>query len=129
DNKNLIVSTRADAIVRYEAVDQTINPRAIANILNFSSNLAPETIFRRVLRLQPGTTLIATNQGVRTVKYWDMRYSAGGDSREAQLSRQLEETVERAVRSHVKQDRFEEIGAFLSGGTDSSTVVGMLSRM
>jgi asparagine synthase (glutamine-hydrolysing) len=129
DCRLLLISSRADSIVRYDGVDQTINPRAIANVLNFSSNLAPETIFQKVRRLSPGTTLIAADRTVRTGKYWDMRYGVGDDANEGRLSRQLEETVECAVRTSVGEEPFEQTGAFLSGGTDSSTVVGMMSRM
>src|ERR1035438_668829 len=48
---------------------------------NFSSNLAPETIFRKVRRLSPGTMLIVADGQVRTRKFWDMQYGTGRDSR------------------------------------------------
>jgi asparagine synthase (glutamine-hydrolysing) len=129
DGKLVVVSTRADSIVRHHGVDAEINPKAIANVLNFSANMAPETIFRKVLRLSPGTALIATEGGCRAEKYWDMRYGVGDEKDEDRLSRQLEETVERAVRTQVGANSLDEAGAFLSGGTDSSTVVGMMSRI
>ena len=128
DQKVLLVASRVDALALPD-LDLAVNPRAVANVLNFSSNLAPETIFAKVHRLVPGTILIARDGEIRTQKYWDMRYGVGNDSNEARLSRELESVVEASVAAHCKDDSFTSLGAFLSGGTDSSTVVGMMSRM
>ncbi len=124
----VVIATRIDALVRSGEVDTQINPHAIPNILNFTANLAPETIFSRVQRLVPGGLLSAGDGGVRVRKYWDMRYGVGTDFDEERLSRKLEAVVEESVAAHCKSDSSSELGAFLSGGTDSSTVVGMMSR-
>jgi asparagine synthase (glutamine-hydrolysing) len=124
----LMVATRIDALAR-SGIDLKVNPRAIVNYLNFTSNLAPETIFTEVHRLQPGMILIAEGGKIRLEKYWDMRYGVGSDTDEGRLSRTLESMVERAVAVHCRNDSFSSLGAFLSGGTDSSTVTGMMSRM
>jgi asparagine synthase (glutamine-hydrolysing) len=124
----LVVSSRVDALARGTGLDSDVNPRAIANILNFSSNLAPETIFTRVHRLGPGERLIFERGQLRVEKYWDMSYGLGDGTDEATLSRKLEAVVERSVSAHCRQLVSERTGAYLSGGTDSSTVVGMMAR-
>jgi asparagine synthase (glutamine-hydrolysing) len=124
----VLIGSRVDALVRTGDVDPAINPRAIANVLNFTADLAPETIFSRIRRLEPGTVLVISNGQVRPVKYWDMRYGLEQDTDEARLSRELEAVVETSVAAHTKADSFAGLGAFLSGGTDSSTVVGMMTR-
>ena len=50
DKDVLAVASRVDALAGCGVVDQRINPKAIANVLNFTSNLAPETIFAGVDR-------------------------------------------------------------------------------
>ena len=125
----LLVASRLDALTRVPGVPTDVNPRAIANVLHFGSNLAPETIFRDLRRLTPGSILIGGDRGTSVHHYWDMRYGAGGNADEKSLARELEETVQQAVTANARQDAFSEIGAYLSGGTDSSTVVGMLSRL
>jgi asparagine synthase (glutamine-hydrolysing) len=129
DEKVLMIASRVDALARTGEIGLDINPRAIVNVLNFSANLAPETIFTKVQRLIPGAILHASDRGTRVEKYWDMRYGVGDDSNESRLSQKLEAVVQESVGSHAKADRFAGVGAFLSGGTDSSTVVGMMTRV
>jgi asparagine synthase (glutamine-hydrolysing) len=129
DGKTLMVASRAHALVASGDVDLTINPHAIPNLLNFSMNLAPETIFTKVHRLPPGCLLLAAEGPPVVKQYWNMRYGVAGDTNENRLSKELESLFERCVAAHCNNEPFEGIGAFLSGGTDSSTVVGMMSRM
>jgi asparagine synthase (glutamine-hydrolysing) len=125
----LLVGSRIDALLRASGISPEINLRAIANFLNFGVNLLPETILQNVQRLAPGTLLVASEGKTRIERYWNMRYGVGDDSNEKRLSRQLEEVVEKAVAANCKDDEFSGVGAYLSGGTDSSTVVGMMSRL
>jgi asparagine synthase (glutamine-hydrolysing) len=128
DEKVFCIASRVDALARSGEADLEINPRAIANVLNFSANLAPETIFTKVQRLIPGAMLRVSDRQTRVEPYWDMRYGIGEDSSEARLSRELERVVESSVADHCKDDPTAEVGAYLSGGTDSSTVLGMMTR-
>ncbi|HUI51572.1 MAG TPA: asparagine synthase-related protein [Terriglobales bacterium] len=125
----LAVASRIDALLRTGEVAAEVNPRAIANFMNFGVNLAPETVFEKVRRLAPGTILIASERSTRVEPYWDMRYRVGADTNEHALAGQLESVVADAVTAQVRHDDFGSLGAFLSGGTDSSTVVGMMSRL
>jgi asparagine synthase (glutamine-hydrolysing) len=127
DGKTLLVASRADAL-RAGASGLRINPRAVANVLNFSVNITPETIFTGVRRLPPGTRLLASARQTREDCYWDLRYGAGRDGNEGRLSRELESILERSVADHCADQPSAQIGSFLSGGTDSSTVVGLMTR-
>ncbi|MGA7238030.1 MAG: asparagine synthase-related protein [Bryobacteraceae bacterium] len=129
DKNVLMIASRVDALARTGEIGLDINSRAIVNVLNFSANLAPETIFRQVQRLIPGAILHASDRGTRVEKYWDMRYGVGDDSSVSRLSQKLESVVQESVECHAKSDRLAGMGAFLSGGTDSSTVVGMMTRV
>jgi|SRR5579864_1213874 len=124
----LLVASRIDALLESGSIEREINPRAIANVLNCGASLAPETIFRTVRRIPPGTMLVATEEHTHSHQYWDMRYGVETGLNEAGLSRKLEALVEESVAAHYKTDSPAMAGAFLSGGTDSSTVVGMMAR-
>lgn len=128
DSNVLLVATRIDALVRSGDIAVKVNPRAIANVLNFTTNLAPETALTNVSRLLPGTLLLASETNTQVKAYWDMRYGLVDGTRESRLSKELESAVEHSVADHCKDDPAQSVGAFLSGGTDSSTVVGMIDR-
>jgi asparagine synthase (glutamine-hydrolysing) len=129
DSRMLALASRIDALLRTGEIAAAVNPRAIANILTYGVNLAPETAFHCVRRLAPGTMLNASEKGTHVEPYWDMRYGTGSDSNEGRLSARLEAVVEQAVAANMRDDAGTDLGAFLSGGTDSSTVVGMMSRV
>lgn len=123
----VLVASRIDALLRAGECAADVNPRAIANFVNFGVNLAPETIVQQIRRIPPGTMLLARRGESRLQQYWDMRYNAE-DEREGErkLSERLENLVERAVAARARTNG--SIGAYLSGGTDSSTVLGMMTR-
>ena len=121
-------ASRVDCLARTGEIATTINPKAIANVLNFSSNLGPETIYRQVQRLSAGSVLVAS-AGVTTLrKYWDMRYGVACRAREQELCTELESTLQSSVALQCGNQPNSELGAFLSGGTDSSTIVGLMTR-
>jgi asparagine synthase (glutamine-hydrolysing) len=129
DGKVLLVASRIDALMASGEVSNDIDPRAIANYLNYSVNLGPGTIFSKVTRIPPGNFLLASDGQIRCQRYWDMRYGGDPGASESDLSRKLESVVQEAVAIQCQTADFSELGAFLSGGTDSSTVVGMMSRL
>jgi asparagine synthase (glutamine-hydrolysing) len=125
----LLVATRIEGLMASGEVPRTVNPRAIATYLNYTVNFAPDTIFSGIARLLPGHTLMASGKHWTVKRYWDMRYEADHMAGERELSRRLYAAVEDAVRSQTQGAEPNRVGAFLSGGTDSSTVVGMMSRV
>lgn len=131
ESDRLFFSSRIDALMRTGEVDSAINPRAIPNVLNYTANLAPETIYRRVKRLAPGTIVTAINGRVDFRAYWDVRYA--DSSRSAQSLDAMGDSVRRIVGDSVGScwgaEGSEAVGAFLSGGTDSSAVVGLMSGL
>src|ERR1035437_133061 len=130
DARLLVVASRIDAVLGCGGVPRDINPRGIAKYLTYTVNLAPDTIFSEVRRLLPGHFLLASDAQCRTQRYWDMQYNFARGADERSLSLKLESLVEQSVRTHCKQEEeFLRLGAYLSGGTDSSTVVGMMSRL
>ena len=69
DDNVFCIASRVDALTRCGEVDLEINFRSIANVLNFSTNLAPETIFTKVHRLIPKTILIVSDRQLRIEHY------------------------------------------------------------
>ena len=109
--------------------DGCIDPQAILEYLLYTSIPSPRTAFAGVYKLPPAHCLVIDRSGVRLEPYWDMGYAEErGGTR--QWARRLRREIEETVRRHVAAEEDpESIGAFLSGGTDSSTVSGMIGRI
>lgn len=91
---------------------------------------APFSIFRQFRKLAPAHWLLLDESGLTVQRYWDFRQvipeRRWETRREDDLLDELDEMLSRSVRSRMVSDA--PLGAFLSGGIDSSTVVAMMAR-
>jgi asparagine synthase (glutamine-hydrolysing) len=88
---------------------------------------APQTIYRSIWKLPPGHLLVAENGRVRTRRYWDLTFTGDGDAtREDEYLERLDALVNESVRLRLVSD--VPLGAFLSGGIDSSVVVAAMAE-
>jgi asparagine synthase (glutamine-hydrolysing) len=133
DGRRLIFASEIKAILCDPDVPREIDREALDLYLTLNYVPAPWTIFRNIRKLLPGTYLLANKEGIRIESYWDILPDSGvpvsppnhrkpmeGYKRE--LYYLLEEAVKRMLISDVP------LGAFLSGGIDSSIIVGLMSR-
>jgi asparagine synthase (glutamine-hydrolysing) len=114
---------RADEV---PVLDRGLDTQSIYDYLHFHMIPAPSTVFRNVFRLPGGHALTVCNGSSQVCAYW--RHEFVEDHRVDFKSAKSEflRLVEDAVRRQVLEGR---VGSFLSGGTDSSTVAGMLRRV
>ena len=103
-----------------------LNPQALHEYLNLRIITPPRSMFRRIHKLPPGHHLIYRDGVLRIEPYWslDFRHKHRGGFRE--LLDALEDQLTQTVRYHLVSD--VPVGAFLSGGLDSSLIVAMMSR-
>ena len=101
---------------------------AVFDYLNFGYVPAPTSIYADVHRVEPGC-LVTVEHGALTVsRYWDLAYAEQAlDLDEA--GRRTVQLSEAAVARALGSDGLKRTGAFLSGGTDSSTIVGLMTRL
>ena len=119
-------STPQAVLAAAEAAGE-IDPTAVFHYLNFGFVPTPHAIFRRVRRLPPGHVLLAGEGWMRLAPFWDVAYTERSMPVESTATR-LRRLAEWAVRLALRGAEAKTTGAFLSGGTDSSTVVGLMAR-
>jgi asparagine synthase (glutamine-hydrolysing) len=98
---------------------------AVYQYLNLGFVPSPETIHRDVRKLQPGSYLHWDGTGARVGRYWQMNYPEDLPAQADKLARGLREHLRQAVRVTLRGLERAPTGCYLSGGTDSSTVLGM----
>ncbi len=106
-------------------VELEVDITAIADLFAFFYIPGPKTIYRAVHSLDPGTYLRVDQYGICQVKYWDLKEGQLFLSTEQEYEEQLLAILRESVKSHLLSD--VPVGAFLSGGVDSSSVVALMS--
>src|SRR5215469_1150113 len=104
-----------------------VNHQALLEYLHFGYVLDPDTAFRKIHKLPGGHLLEFENDQIRVRKYWDIaEYSTYEPRSEPECLEELEHRLAEAVKIRLISD--VPLGAMLSGGTDSSTVVALMAR-
>jgi len=104
-----------------------INGEALRQYLTLRVIAPPRSMYARVKKLPPGHTLSFQNGQVKQERYWDLRYEPVTGASEAEVLDELERRMLETVRYHLVSD--VPVGAFLSGGLDSSLVVAMMRKV
>ena len=115
------------ALRAYPGLDAAIDPSALAAYLRFAYVPAPASIYRNIQKLRPAHILTIPAQGPAQVDcYWDLEsFARNGQDRPSEESLDdLHELIRDAVRCRLGAD--VPLGAFLSGGVDSSMVVALM---
>lgn len=98
---------------------------AIYNFLTFNQLDAPQTMFRGIQKMAPAECITVTSSGIKERKqYWQINYSDHSGYSENELSDQVFNELKKAVDYRMVSD--VPVGAFLSGGVDSSAVVALM---
>ena len=123
----LVFGSEIKAILRAPGVPRRIDPEALQDYLTYLWVPAPKSMFEGILKLPAGHTAVFDEHGLRVRQYWDLHFPEPlRDGEEALCERFLAE-LEESVRIHLLSD--VPLGAFLSGGLDSSAVVATMARL
>lgn len=125
-NGCLAFATSADALNRHPIAAADIDPQALYNYVYFHMVPGPGTIYKNQRRLLPGECLVFKNGEGRTQRYWNMRFQESAASSVGELKEEFLQVLRSSVR---EASGGEQVGAFLSGGTDSSTIAGILGEV
>jgi asparagine synthase (glutamine-hydrolysing) len=125
--ERVVFGSELKALLASGVVPQSIDAQAICDYFSLGYIPAPKTIYRDVRKVLPGHYLTATPSGVRDVEYWDLSFERTENRTEEEWCELLRHELCEATRIRLMSD--VPLGAFLSGGVDSSSVVAMMSRL
>lgn len=128
--ERLVFGSTADAVRAHPNVSATLDPQGLYNYFSYFTVPAPGTIYKEQQLLLPGQVLHYRGGAARQSFYWTLDYSPEPlRASEGQLAEGLHELLTRSVARAVDDAEGRRVGAFLSGGLDSSTVVGLLRKV
>jgi asparagine synthase (glutamine-hydrolysing) len=126
--KNAFVfASEIKALLQLPDVPRDIDNEAIVDYFSLLYIPAPKSIFRSVRKVRPAHMVIVDEDGYREKCYWDLSFDQAEEKTEDQWCEELIGTLEESVRLRLRSD--VPLGAFLSGGVDSSAVVALMSAM
>lgn len=126
DGRRLAFATEAKALLELPGFTPRIDPTALESYLQLGYVAAPRSIFADISKLPPATLMVAAQGRIERHTYWTMPETVDCEFSEEGWVSAVRDQIERSVRMQMVSD--VPIGAFLSGGLDSSAVVGFMAR-
>jgi asparagine synthase (glutamine-hydrolysing) len=123
----LVFGSTAESVAAHPAVGRRLSRQAIFDYLYCHVVPSPRTISEGVYKLQPAECVVFRDGKIDTRFYWQLNYVDEGGKPEAILEETFRGLLREAARRAIENDN--DIGAFLSGGTDSSTIAGLLTEL
>jgi len=127
DEKRILFGSELKALLAGDSLSREIDTHALSDYFSFGYIPAPKTIYRVVRKVMPGHYLVASAGGVKETEYWDLSFGKVESRSLPEWGEMLRHELSEATRVRLMSD--VPLGAFLSGGIDSSSVVAMMSRL
>jgi asparagine synthase (glutamine-hydrolysing) len=123
--QTLVFGSELKSLLQYPEVGREINLEALDAYFTLGYVPDPLTIFRDVHKLPPGHHLVFETGQVKVKQYWDFNFETDGSLQEEDYVSELRRLLDESVKLRLVAD--VPLGAFLSGGIDSSTIVGLMA--
>jgi asparagine synthase (glutamine-hydrolysing) len=128
-NGRILFSSEMKSLLCFDGFSREIDYQALTELFAFNYVPAPRTIFKSIRKLLPGHLLVMDDDdnSIQTRKYWDIPLNDDlTQMDETELIEAVRSSLERSVRFRMISD--VSLGAFLSGGLDSSAIVGIMAE-
>jgi asparagine synthase (glutamine-hydrolysing) len=126
-DSGIVFGSEIKSLLEDPEVRREWRPEAVDDYLTLLYVPAPDTIYKGIHKLPPAHVLVAEPGTVRVSRYWDLEFGGGGDvRREDEYLAELDSLLRDAVRLRLISD--VPLGAFLSGGIDSSIVASYMAE-
>jgi asparagine synthase (glutamine-hydrolysing) len=123
-----VFGSELKSIMTFPELSRALNPRAVEDYFAYGYVPEPNTIFNNAYKLSPGHSILLKvgDREVQPRRWWDLSFKPAPARPEAEVAEELIARLQETVRSQMESE--VPLGAFLSGGVDSSAVVAMMAR-
>jgi asparagine synthase (glutamine-hydrolysing) len=123
----VLFGSELKALLAHPALARDIDPLAVEEFFALGYVAEPRSIYRGASKLEPAHTLVVDRKGLTLRRYWDVVFDARHRGSEEDLGEELVGRFRDAVAKRLMSE--VPLGAFLSGGVDSSAVVAMMAQV
>jgi asparagine synthase (glutamine-hydrolysing) len=124
DGGTFVFGSEPKALLEYPGVSRVVDERAVEDFLTFGYVPSPRTMFQGISKLEAGHMLSVTARGLVGTRYWDLDFSPAENGNGASTVADLRHALGGAVAGQLGSD--VPVGALLSGGMDSTAVLGFM---
>ncbi|MFM1975924.1 MAG: hypothetical protein RL145_770 [Pseudomonadota bacterium] len=103
-----------------------VDPEGLSEYFAFQFSVTDKTLFKGISQLRAGHLAIVSNGNVSVRQYWDMKFEPDFDRTASSFHEEIEATISDSVRLHLRAD--VPVGAYVSGGVDSSLIAGLAQQ-
>jgi asparagine synthase (glutamine-hydrolysing) len=125
--ERLLFGSEIKALLAHPDMRPEMNSERLGDYLLYGSVYGAETLFRDIYELEPGHVMSIDARGPALRRYWDLPEGPVSDEDEATQRERLEDLLRISIRRRLMSD--VPLGAFLSGGVDSSLIVALMAEM
>jgi asparagine synthase (glutamine-hydrolysing) len=115
------------SILQAPGIERRVNLTSLGHFLSLGGTPATESIVEGVQKLEPGCFIHVVDGRAKFERYWSLQFADGGRGSESDLIEELRALLRESVDIHLRSD--VPLGAFLSGGIDSSAVVATMTGL
>lgn len=129
DNEKLVFGSEIKSILKSGNIDKTLSDDALDSYFAFGYITSDLSIYKEIKKLQPAHYLLLSFKDQPTIeikKYWDIVFEPDCSKSEKEWCDEIESALAESVKLHMIAD--VPLGAFLSGGIDSSSVLAMMAK-
>jgi asparagine synthase (glutamine-hydrolysing) len=129
DGDRFAFASEIKALLQVPGISAELDPQSLHQYLTFLWVPDPKTMFRRIFKLPAGHYATLSNGNFKVTQYWDLTFPPANQTyarSEADLAAEIRERFRESVEAQMVSD--VPIGAFLSAGLDSSSIVAMMNK-
>jgi asparagine synthase (glutamine-hydrolysing) len=131
DNEKFVFGSEIKAILKGEGIDKTLSYDALDSYFAFGYITSDLSIYKNILKLQPSHYILLSFKEKKNIvfkiqRYWEIQFDPDNSKSEKQWTEEIDDCLSETVKMHMISD--VPLGAFLSGGIDSSSVVAMMAK-
>ncbi len=121
-------SSEIKGLFSLDQIERSLSPESLSQIFTFWTTITPNTPFKDIFELQPGHCMYVTANGFEIIKYWSLNFPSTKINQYANIAESIEEFNELlhdSVKIRLRAD--VQVGAYLSGGLDSSVTTAFIN--
>ena len=128
DSRKFIFSSEIKGIISFPGLEKSVDPESLIDFLSLNYVIAPSTLFKNIYQLVPGQMILMdlNTNNFSKKQYWEIEIQPDYSLQEEEVLEHTDYLLRDAIRCRLISD--VPLGAFLSGGVDSSAIVAIMSE-